>query len=391
MPRTGARPGAGDGDLGQRARPLVQPVGADGVGAQVHGEDVAAVRGGDDLVRVRALLPRPGRRAGGGDQVGAFAERPRGVDRVHGDRARAVVGAQQPAPARVHRQMTGVGPARRPAPQHLAVRDAHGGHGAALALLDGVQRPAVRVDREVRRVRDAGDRPGPGDPAGRGVVRGDADAAAAARRGGVGAQVERLGAGRCRRDAGRGGGPGRRGAAARRALRCRGGRPDAVPAARQGRRRGGRTERPERPDETTPAPGRPRPFRPTAHVPHPGSSSAAVVTATLARADHGRKAGRRPPPAGRRPTASSTTGRTGGEDRGRPAGRSARTAVLTWDGASPAAGPTAAGRGPAAAGGRARAAGTARAAAGPAPGWRGPAPPGDGASGVRCRVRRSCG
>ncbi|MGX1273784.1 hypothetical protein RKD18_006978 [Streptomyces phaeoluteigriseus] len=281
MARTRARPRPGLRDLGQRARPPVQAVGVHRVGAEVHGEDVPAVRCRDDLVRVRTLLPRSGCRTAVGDQGGALAERARGVDRVHGDRARAVVGAQQPAPARMHRQVAGVRPARRAAAQHLAVRRAHGGHGPALALLDGVQRPAVGVHREIRRVRDAGDRAGARDPAGHGVVRGDADALAAVLHRGVGAEVQRPGTGRLLRgrggggggDRGGGGGPGG-GAARRPAVRCRGRPGAAVPAARQDR---GPGRRAERPDETPPAPAAAVfRFRPTAHVPHLGSSSVTV-------------------------------------------------------------------------------------------------------------------
>ncbi len=62
--------------LRQGARRLVEAVAVDGVRAEVDREDMAAVRAGEELVRVRSLLPGTGWRSGVRDQVGALAEGP---------------------------------------------------------------------------------------------------------------------------------------------------------------------------------------------------------------------------------------------------------------------------------------------------------------------------
>ncbi len=183
--------GSRAGDLGERALRLVEVVGVHRVRAQVDGEDMAAVGAGEDLVGVRAVLVRARRRTGVRDQVGALAECAGGLDRVHGHTAGAVVGAEQPAPARMHRQMTRRRPAAAAAAQDLAVGQPDRGHGTVLALVHRVQRAPVRVDREIRRVRDVPDGAHARDPARPDVVRGDPDALAAAVRRGVRAEIQR--------------------------------------------------------------------------------------------------------------------------------------------------------------------------------------------------------
>ncbi len=207
---------------------------------------MAAVGTGHELVRVRTVLAGTRLRSGVLGQRGALAERARGVDRVHGHAAGRVVGAQQPTPARVHGQVAGARAAGAPRAEHLAVRQAYGGHRAGGLLVDRVQGAAVGVQGEERRVGDAGDGARAGDPAGRRVVGRQADALAAAVDRGVGAEVERVGARglaravcagcRCARGAGRRGGFGIR--------RCRGRGGD-----RDHRRRSAQGA-----DETPPAP-----------------------------------------------------------------------------------------------------------------------------------------
>lgn len=70
----GAGRQSGPRDLGERPGGRVEPVGVDGVGAQVDGEDVTAVGRGDDLVGVRSALTGSGRRRAVGDQVGALPQ-----------------------------------------------------------------------------------------------------------------------------------------------------------------------------------------------------------------------------------------------------------------------------------------------------------------------------
>ncbi|MDQ0936464.1 hypothetical protein QFZ49_006439 [Streptomyces turgidiscabies] len=180
----------------------VQAVRVDRVRAQVDREDMAAVRAGDALVRVRALLTRAGRRSGVRDQVGALAERARRVDGVHRHAAGAVVGAEQPAPAGMHGQMarsrpTGCARAEHPVLLALAAEPDRG-HAAVLTLVHRVQGAAVRVYGEVGRVTHTRENTGAGDTARGRVVGGEADAGAAALDGGVGTEEERAGSGRPR-------------------------------------------------------------------------------------------------------------------------------------------------------------------------------------------------
>jgi hypothetical protein len=106
MPRTRAPARACLRDRVERARGFVQAVRVDRVRAQIDREHMAAVRAGEELVRVRPLLAGAGRRAGVRDQIRPLAERARGLDGVHRHAAGPVVGAQQPAPARVDGQVS---------------------------------------------------------------------------------------------------------------------------------------------------------------------------------------------------------------------------------------------------------------------------------------------
>lgn len=179
VPGPRARPGARPRDLGERAPGLVQAVGVDRVGAQIDGEDMTAVGARDDLVRVRPLLPRARRRTAVHHQIRALAQCARRLNRMHGDTSRAVVRAQQPPPARMHRQLAGCLAAAAPGAEDLTVGQSYGGHPALRPLVHGVQRSAVRVYGEVRRVADTGDRPLARDTATAGVVRRHTDTGAA--------------------------------------------------------------------------------------------------------------------------------------------------------------------------------------------------------------------
>ncbi len=213
---------------------------------------------------------------------------------MHGHAAGGVVGAEQPAPPGVHGQVAGSRATGAPAAQHLAVGRADGGHRAVLTLAHRVQRPPVRMRGEVGRVLDAGERAGPGDTAARGVVGGESDALAAALHGGVGAEVERAGAGE---GGGRGGAAPRRCPARLRARRA-GWRRGVVTPRQRGRRARSR----QGADESAPAQaltahlytsGRRSSRRDHLDVDHPPDATAAsgvAQRATPARPDSGLRA-----------------------------------------------------------------------------------------------------